>query len=194
MVIELAAGQTITQDELSGRLVNLQYDRNDFDFHRGTFRVRGDVVEVFPAHEEDRAVRIEFFGDEVERIVEVDPLTGEVLADRSEVEIYPAYEEFGYRVELFGDEVEAIATIDPLTGATLGEEESVTIYPAKHFVMPEERITGAIERIEAEGNVRFVQVFQRESETGLGGVVLDALAAVTFFNASQVKIQGLVIS
>ena len=61
------------------QLVDIQYERNDIDFHRGTFRVRGDVVEVFPAYEAERAVRIEFWGDEIERISEIDPLRGKVL-------------------------------------------------------------------------------------------------------------------
>src|SRR5246127_5011807 len=68
LVIDLEVGQELKRDALLRRLVDLQYERNDLDFHRGTFRVRGDVVEVFPAYEEERAVRIEFFGDTVERI------------------------------------------------------------------------------------------------------------------------------
>ena len=61
------------------KLVDIQYQRNDYDFHRGTFRVRGDMVEVFPAYEESRAVRIEFFGDEIEALYEIDPLRGKVI-------------------------------------------------------------------------------------------------------------------
>ena len=67
------------RDELLRRLVEIQYERNDVDFHRGTFRVRGDVVEIFPAYEDETAIRIEFFGDEIEAITEVDPLRGKVL-------------------------------------------------------------------------------------------------------------------
>ncbi len=109
MTLTITKGDVLDRDDALMKLVKIQYDRNDTVFQRGTFRVRGDTVEV-----------------------------------------YPAYEEFGWRIELFGEEVERIAAVDPLTGATLSEEDSVTIYPAKHFVMPEERITGAIERIEAE--------------------------------------------
>ncbi|MFO1464672.1 MAG: excinuclease ABC subunit UvrB [bacterium] len=84
------AGTQVERNLLLKELTKIQYTRNDFDFHRGTFRVRGDVVEVFPAHEEDRAIRIEFFGDEVESIQEVDPLTGKVLQALEKIAIYPA--------------------------------------------------------------------------------------------------------
>ena len=109
MTLTVGKGQTVDRDEALLKLVKIQYDRNDVVFKRGTFRVRGDVVEI-----------------------------------------YPAYEEFGYRIELFGDEVERISAIDPLTGKTLSDEDAITIYPAKHFVMPEERIKNAIDRIDEE--------------------------------------------
>ena len=80
----------VERDALLRQLVNIQYQRNDFDFHRGTFRVRGDVVEVFPAYEESRAVRIEFFGDTVDAIAEIDPLRGTVLRRLDKIAIYPA--------------------------------------------------------------------------------------------------------
>src|SRR6266513_2116712 len=89
MHVPLEAGQTIERDSLIRSLVAIQYERNDVDFHRGTFRVRGDVVEVFPASSGDVAVRIEFFGDEIEAIKEVDPLRGVVLASRDKYSIYP---------------------------------------------------------------------------------------------------------
>ena len=73
LVIELEQGVSTRRDELLRRLVDIQYERNDVDFHRGTFRVRGDVVEIFPAYEAETAIRIEFFGDEIESIKEVDP-------------------------------------------------------------------------------------------------------------------------
>ena len=80
----------VERDALLRQLVNIQYQRNDFDFHRGTFRVRGDVVEVFPAYEESRAVRIEFFGDTVDAIAEIDPLRGTILRRLDKIAIYPA--------------------------------------------------------------------------------------------------------
>ena len=90
MVISLRPGMQKDRDELISKLIEIQYDRNDMDFHRGTFRVRGDVVEVIPANAEDTAVRIEFFGDEIDRIVEVDVLTGETKDELKHVAIFPA--------------------------------------------------------------------------------------------------------
>ena len=90
MLVFLERGARVDRDQLLRKLVDIQYERNDYDFHRGTFRVRGDVVEVFPAYEEARALRVEFFGDEVERIAEIDPLRGTTLRGLDKVAIYPA--------------------------------------------------------------------------------------------------------
>jgi excinuclease ABC subunit B len=90
MLVFLERGSRVDRDQLLRKLVDIQYERNDYDFHRGTFRVRGDVVEVFPAYEEARALRVEFFGDEVERIAEIDPLRGTTLRGLDKVAIYPA--------------------------------------------------------------------------------------------------------
>ena len=90
MVIPIEAGQTMRMQDLLARLVEVQYERNDVDFHRGTFRVRGDVLEVIPAYHHERALRLDFFGDEIESIHEIDPLTGEVLAGIGKTVIYPA--------------------------------------------------------------------------------------------------------
>ena len=89
-VVSLSEGEDISRDVLLRDLVNIQYDRNDIDFQRGRFRVRGDVVEIFPAGYSDHAFRVEFFGDEIDRIVEVDSLTGEVIGEREQVSIFPA--------------------------------------------------------------------------------------------------------
>ncbi len=89
MLLYLEKGMSITREEILSKLVEIQYERNDVDFHRGTFRVRGDVVEVFPAHEESRAIRIELFGDELEAISEIDPLRGRVLQSLEKIPIYP---------------------------------------------------------------------------------------------------------
>jgi excinuclease ABC subunit B len=89
MLIDLEVGQEFRRDRLLRRLVDIQYQRNDIDFHRGTFRVRGDVVEIFPAHSENLAVRIEYWGDEIERIVEIDPMRGKVLEELDQYGIYP---------------------------------------------------------------------------------------------------------
>jgi excinuclease ABC subunit B len=109
MMVRLQLGDLLDRDELLLKFVDIQYERNDVSFERGKFRVRGDVVEL-----------------------------------------WPAYEEFGYRIELFGDEVERLATIDPLTGSVLETHQEMYIYPAKHFVLPEERIQGAVENIGKE--------------------------------------------
>jgi len=90
MVAQLVVGDELDRDQLLRRLVQMQYERNDIDFHRGTFRVRGDVVEVFPAYEDDRALRIEFFGDEIEAIREIDPLRGQPIQSLERTTIFPA--------------------------------------------------------------------------------------------------------
>src|SRR6185295_19175248 len=88
MTFEIKKGERMSPRSLITDLVALQYDRTDMDFHRGTFRVRGDVIELFPAHYEDRAWRISLFGDEIEAIHEFDPLTGEKFDDLEGVKIY----------------------------------------------------------------------------------------------------------
>lgn len=88
MIVSLKVGQIVSQQEITRRLVELQYKRNDLAFGRGTFRVRGDILEVFPAHYEDRAWRFSFFGDEIEKIIEMDALTGEKFAELEQVTIF----------------------------------------------------------------------------------------------------------
>jgi excinuclease ABC subunit B len=90
MHVYLETGMPLVRDDLLRRLVDMQYVRNDHDFHRGTFRVRGDVVEVFPQYEGDMAVRVEFFGDEIDALAEIDPLRGRVVARPRKAMIYPA--------------------------------------------------------------------------------------------------------
>ncbi len=117
MMVRLKLGDIVDRDELLLRFVDIQYDRNDVSFERGKFRVRGDVIELWPANEE-----------------------------------------IGYRIELFGDEVERLATIDPLTGGVLETHQEMYVYPAKHFVLPEERIKGAVETIAEELEQRLQQM------------------------------------
>ena len=90
MMVSIRVGMEMERNELLNELVRIQYQRNDIDFHRGTFRVRGDVVEILPIATEKNAIRIEFFGEEVDRIREIDTLTGEVLSERKHVVIFPA--------------------------------------------------------------------------------------------------------
>ncbi|OEU69463.1 MAG: excinuclease ABC subunit B, partial [Desulfovibrio sp. S3730MH75] len=90
MIIPVEEGQDFPMEKLMDRLIEVQYVRNDYDFHRGTFRVRGDVIEIIPAYSREQALRIEYFGDEIEAILETDPLTGEVTGRRRKTVIYPA--------------------------------------------------------------------------------------------------------
>lgn len=90
MTVSLRPGMGRDRDEVIRKLIDIQYTRNDMDFHRGTFRVRGDVVEIFPASATDRAIRVEFFGDEVDRIQEIDVLTGEPLSRMEHMVVFPA--------------------------------------------------------------------------------------------------------
>ncbi|HEV8606407.1 MAG TPA: excinuclease ABC subunit UvrB [Tepidisphaeraceae bacterium] len=108
-VLPIRKGVETDRDEMLRKLIDLQYARNDIDFKRSTFRVRGDVVEV-----------------------------------------HPSYEEFAYRIEFFGDEITSIHAINPLTGELLKDEDAIFIYPAVHYVMPEDKLHGAVENIKAE--------------------------------------------
>ena len=90
MIVSLRPGMEKDRDEVLRELIDMQYDRNDMDFHRGTFRVRGDVVEIIPAYESDVAIRVEFFGDEIDRITEIDTLTGEIRGELNHIALYPA--------------------------------------------------------------------------------------------------------
>jgi excinuclease ABC subunit B len=144
MMVRLQLGDMIDRDQLLLKFVDIQYERNDVSFERGRFRVRGDVVEL-----------------------------------------WPAYEEFGYRIELFGDEVERLATIDPLTGSVLETHKDMYVYPAKHFVLPEERIQGAVENIGKELEQRLTQLKEQ-------GKLLEAqrLAARTRYDMEMLMEVG----
>ncbi|MDB5294996.1 MAG: uvrB [Phycisphaerales bacterium] len=116
-VVPIRKSEPTDRDELLGRLIELQYARNDFDFKRGTFRVRGDVVEL-----------------------------------------HPSYEEFAYRIEFFGDDITNIDAVNPLTGEVLSSHDEVFIYPAVHYVMPEDKVQGAVEAIRAELDARVIEL------------------------------------
>ncbi len=144
MMLPLRRGEEHERDEMLARLIDIQYDRNDYDLARGKFRVRGDVVEI-----------------------------------------WPAYEEFAYRIELWGDEIESLSMIDPVTGGELKRLDEIYIYPAKHFVLPEERIVGAVEEIRLELEERLA-TFRKE------GKLLEAqrLAARTRFDMEMLQEAG----
>ena len=90
MMVSLRPGMEIDRDDVVRSLIDMQYTRNEMDFKRGTFRVHGDVLEIFPANNTDKAVRVEFFGDEIERITEIDVMTGEILVQLSHCAVFPA--------------------------------------------------------------------------------------------------------
>ena len=90
MIVQLEVGKEISREEILKRLIEIQYERNDIDFHRGTFRVRGDVVEIFPPYEDEQALRVEFFGDTIEAIHQIDPLRGKKLGSLSKIAVYPS--------------------------------------------------------------------------------------------------------
>lgn len=117
--LSLRVGQELSRDKLLRSLVDIQFERNDIDFQRGRFRVRGDVVEIFPASRDDKALRVEFFGDEIDRIREVDPLTGEVYGQREHVAIFPATHfmtnEDRLKVAIDGIEIELTERVAELT-------------------------------------------------------------------------------
>jgi excinuclease ABC subunit B len=89
MIVELEVGREIPREDLLKRLVEIQYERNDIDFHRGTFRVRGDIVEIFPPYEDEQALRVEFFGDTIEAIIQIDPLRGKKIGSLNQTAVYP---------------------------------------------------------------------------------------------------------
>ncbi|HBK53747.1 MAG TPA: excinuclease ABC subunit B, partial [Syntrophomonas wolfei] len=90
LAVSLRPGMEIARDDLLRRLVDNHYERNDFSFFRGNFRARGDVVEIFPASSNENALRVEFFGDEIDRIIEFNPLSGEIIGRRLHSMIFPA--------------------------------------------------------------------------------------------------------
>ena len=90
MLLHLELGMQIPREDVLKKLVEIHYERGDYDFYRGRFRVRGDIVDIFPVHEESRAFRIGFFGDEIEEIREIDPLTGRPGREMKRITVYPA--------------------------------------------------------------------------------------------------------
>ncbi|HPC86284.1 MAG TPA: excinuclease ABC subunit UvrB [Smithellaceae bacterium] len=89
MIVQLEVGREIPREDILKRLVEIQYERNDIDFHRGTFRVRGDIVEIFPPYEDELAIRVEFFGDTIEAISQIDPLRGKKIGSLNQIAVYP---------------------------------------------------------------------------------------------------------
>lgn len=151
MVISLRQGMIKDRDEVIRKLVDIQYNRNDFDFHRGTFRVRGDLVEVFPAYVSNRAYRIEFFGDEIDKISEMDVLTGDVIAELSHIAIYPASHYIVPPDKMLKATEEILKECDEQVAFFKSEDkliEAQRIYERTHFDVEMMRETGVCSGIE----------------------------------------------
>lgn len=151
MVISLRQGIIKDRDEVIRKLVDIQYNRNDFDFHRGTFRVRGDIVEVFPAYVSNKAYRIEFFGDEIDKISEMDVLTGDVVAELSHIAIYPASHYIVPPDKMLRATEEILKECDEQVAFFKSEDkliEAQRIYERTHFDVEMMRETGVCSGIE----------------------------------------------
>ena len=151
MVISLRQGMIKDRDEVIRKLVDIQYNRNDFDFHRGTFRVRGDIVEVFPAYVSNRAYRIEFFGDEIDKISEMDVLSGDVIAELSHIAIYPASHYIVPPDKMLKATQEILKECDEQVEFFKSEDkliEAQRIYERTHFDVEMMRETGVCSGIE----------------------------------------------
>lgn len=151
MVISLRQGMIKDRDEVIRKLVDIQYNRNDFDFHRGTFRVRGDIVEVFPAYVSNKAYRIEFFGDEIDKISEMDVLTGDVVAELSHIAIYPASHYIVPPDKMLRATEEILKECDEQVAFFKSEDkliEAQRIYERTHFDVEMMRETGVCSGIE----------------------------------------------
>lgn len=151
MVISLRQGMVKDRDEVIRKLVDIQYNRNDFDFHRGTFRVRGDIVEVFPAYVSNKAYRIEFFGDEIDKISEMDVLSGDVIAELSHIAIYPASHYIVPPDKMLKATEEILKECDEQVEFFKSEDkliEAQRIYERTHFDVEMMRETGVCSGIE----------------------------------------------
>ncbi|MBK8013995.1 MAG: excinuclease ABC subunit UvrB [Deltaproteobacteria bacterium] len=155
MTLDLAPGQEIERDVVLRRLVELQYERNDFDFRRGCFRVRGDVVEVFPVYEEDRALRIEWFGDEIEAIREIEPLRGIAGSALQKIRMFPA----SHYVTPPDRRAKAIESIREELAVRLAELESQGRMVERQRL--EQRTTYDLEMLETTGMVKGIENYSR---------------------------------
>ena len=155
MTLELRPGETIERDEVLRRMVELQYERNDIDFSRGSFRVRGDVVEVFPVYEEERALRLEWFGDELEAIREVDPLRGKVLRELQKIRMFPA----SHYVTPPERRAKAVRSIEAELRARLAELEGQGKLVERQRL--EQRTLYDLEMLETVGMVKGIENYAR---------------------------------
>ena len=155
MMIHLVANEKMKRDHLLKELVRIQYPRNDIDFHRGTFRVRGDTVDIFPAYEEDKVVRVEFFGDFIDKLTWLDPLTGEIFDELDKIAIYPA----SHHVNTEERKKIAVASIQEELRQTLAMmSENMKLLEAKRL---EQRTYYDIEMIEEIGYCQGIENYSR---------------------------------
>ena len=161
LLVSLERGQKAKRDDVIRKLVEIQYERNQMDLHRGTFRVRGDVLEIVPASEEDDALRIEWFGPEVERIVSFDSLTGEIKEEHDKIAIYPA----SHYVTLVEDRNRAIGSIRDELGLRLTEfRKTGALLEAQRL---EQRTCFDLEMLEQTGHCKGIENYSRHL-TGRG--------------------------
>jgi excinuclease ABC subunit B len=155
MVLDLTPGMEVERDHVLRRLVDLQYERNDLDFARGTFRVRGDTVEVFPVYEEERAIRLEWFGDELEGIREIDPLRGRVVRDLQKLRMFPA----SHYVTTPERRARAVRTIEDEL------RERLQVLKAENKLLEaqrlEQRTTYDLEMLQTIGTVKGIENYSR---------------------------------
>jgi len=155
MLVHLERGQRADRDAVLRKLVEIQYERNDHSFHRGTFRVRGDVVDVFPVHEDDHAVRIEFWGDEVESLSEIDPLRGRVTRPLEKVAVYPA-SHYATGPEVMGRAIRSVQ--DELLERLQELRAGVRLLEAQRL---EQRTLFDIEMLEQTGHCKGIENYSR---------------------------------
>ncbi|MEM6734359.1 MAG: excinuclease ABC subunit B, partial [Myxococcota bacterium] len=155
MLVFLQVGQEIDRDAVLRKLTDIQYERNAIDFHRGTFRVRGDVLEVFPAHESERAIRIEWFGDEIESISLVDPLRGRTIKELEKIAIYPSSH---YVVQPQTKEQAVIAIRDELKARLVELRAQGKLLEAQRL---EERTNFDLEMMETMGYCNGIENYSR---------------------------------
>lgn len=163
MNLQISAGQERRRDDLLLHLVEMQYKRNDYEFVRGTFRVRGDILDIFPAYEEDLAVRIEMFGDEIEQMSEIDPLTGKVLRRIPSITIYPS----SHHVTPEGIRLQAIETIR----AELEERKLFYEHEKKYLELEriQQRTRYDIEMLKEVGTCKGIENYSRHFSMRLPG-------------------------
>jgi len=155
MVVPIEAGQRMTREKLIERLVEIHYERNEYDFSRGTFRVRGDVLEIIPAYTQERALRVEFFGDEVDAVRELDPLTGEITASMNKTVIFPASHYVSDRVNITRA-MEAVR--EELAGRLRWFQERNMLVEAQRL---EQRTMLDLEMIEEVGTCKGIENYSR---------------------------------